>query len=405
MNIESEKIERFTTPSYRSPEMIDLYQRKELSTKVDIWALGCVLFLLAYYEHPFPEGAKMSILDAKYKIPDKNRYSKKVSKLIKMLFNKEPTKRPTCKQISEHLSDIISGGKGTLSSKSKKRSNSQAIDETHLHLSPKKKDENRRKSFNATPEEFKSDAIDEGWDPFDDNEDDPFGGDNFDTSFQVASSLKPKDVKQQYNPNGNASNGKGNSINSSQNTNNNNNNNNYNSNQQNDNGNDPFFSADFAADFFGDASNNNNNGRPSSAKASSSPNKKPMKKRKSGSKPKPIDSEVYNEHQRRQRKKKREKPSRSRSKSPTNRSKKNSKSNSQNNRPTTPKVQKSPKAKPMGLAQAKPLPKQSQDPAVTYGDQLAQLVAMGFDNEEKNIKAILRAKGNVQVAVNILIAG
>ena len=37
INIESEMIERFTTPSYRSPEMIDLYQRKELSTKVDIW--------------------------------------------------------------------------------------------------------------------------------------------------------------------------------------------------------------------------------------------------------------------------------------------------------------------------------------------------------------------------------
>lgn len=37
INIESEQIDRFTTPSYRSPEMIDLYQRKELSTKVDIW--------------------------------------------------------------------------------------------------------------------------------------------------------------------------------------------------------------------------------------------------------------------------------------------------------------------------------------------------------------------------------
>lgn len=126
----------------------------------------------------------MSILDAKYKIPDKNRYSKKVSKLIKMMFNKDPVKRPTCKQISEHLSDILSGGKGTLSSKSKKRSNSN-VEQTQLHLSPKKNDENRRKSFNTTPEEFKSDAIDEGWDPFDDNDDDdPFGGDNFDTSFQ-----------------------------------------------------------------------------------------------------------------------------------------------------------------------------------------------------------------------------
>ena len=149
-----------------------------------IQALGCVLFLLAYYEHPFPEGAKMSILDAKYKIPDKNRYSKKVTKLLKMMFNKDPIKRPTCKQISEHLTDILCGGKGTLSSKSKKRSNSNVV-QTQIHLSPKQNDANRRKSMNAAPEELKTDVIDEGWDPFDDDDDDdPFGGDNFDNPFQ-----------------------------------------------------------------------------------------------------------------------------------------------------------------------------------------------------------------------------
>merc|ERR1712154_703852 len=124
MNIESELIDRFTTPSYRSPEMIDLYQRKELSTKVDIWALGCVLFVMAYYEHPFPEGSKMSILDAKYKIPDKQRYSKKITKLLKLCFHRDPVRRPTAKQLLDHITDILAGGRGTLSTKNKKRSNS-----------------------------------------------------------------------------------------------------------------------------------------------------------------------------------------------------------------------------------------------------------------------------------------
>eukprot|EP00483_Globobulimina_turgida_P000989 UN00991 len=167
INIESELIDRFTTPSYRSPEMIDLYQRKELSTKVDIWALGCVLFLMAYYEHPFPEGAKMSILDAKYKIPDKTRYSKKVTKILKMCFNKDPIKRPTTKQLSDHLCDIISGGKGTLSSKYKKRSNSNVM-KTQLHLAPKQNTDNRRKSLPTTKEEVKIDVVemDQEWDPF-----------------------------------------------------------------------------------------------------------------------------------------------------------------------------------------------------------------------------------------------
>jgi len=48
-------------------------------------------------------------------------------------------------------------------------------------------------------------------------------------------------------------------------------------------------------------------------------------------------------------------------------------------------------------------PKDAQNPSVLYGAELAQLISMGFDDHEKNIKAILRAKGNVQVAVNILV--
>ena len=53
MNIESELIERFTTPSYRSPEMIDLYQRKELSTKVDIWVCYDYSNAILRFDEPY----------------------------------------------------------------------------------------------------------------------------------------------------------------------------------------------------------------------------------------------------------------------------------------------------------------------------------------------------------------
>lgn len=396
INIETELIDRFTTPSYRSPEMIDLYQRKELSTKVDIWALGCVLFLMAYFEHPFPDGAKMSILDAKYKIPDKARYSKKVSKLIKMLFHKDPNKRPDCKQLSEHLTDILSGGKGTLKSKKdKKRSNSN-VDQTktHLTLSPKSNlSLYKRNSMNAVPEEIKLDTpVDDEWDPFDDEDDeedsfaDPFGNIEDDNTFQVANSLQASDVQQQYDANNNGNQANNNNV------------------QQNGGGgsaDDPFFSTDFAKDFFGNDAQGTNPERPSSAKVA--------KKRKSGSKPKPIDSGAYVEHESviKKRKKKKEKPSRSRSKSPTPKSHQNSLQThkQQNYR----KSQPPPQLKHALPKQAKPEHAQpaskpaSQDPSVVYGDQLAQLMSMGFNDSEKNVKAILRAKGNVQVAVNILI--
>ena len=38
---EEERIEKYTTPNYRAPEMCDLYSGKLISEKVDIWALGC----------------------------------------------------------------------------------------------------------------------------------------------------------------------------------------------------------------------------------------------------------------------------------------------------------------------------------------------------------------------------
>ena len=133
----------------------------------------------------------MSILDAKYKIPDKDRYSKKVTKLIKLCLHKDPTRRPTCKGIIGHLENIKSGGKGTLSSKKdKKRSNSQTVKSSpELKLAPKVNEaELRRKSHAEVQpsEEIKENVIDEGWDPFDVNgADDNIFDDNFDGNLYV----------------------------------------------------------------------------------------------------------------------------------------------------------------------------------------------------------------------------
>lgn len=42
-NVE-EEIQKYTTLSYRAPEMVDLYAGKNITTKADIWALGCLLY-------------------------------------------------------------------------------------------------------------------------------------------------------------------------------------------------------------------------------------------------------------------------------------------------------------------------------------------------------------------------
>lgn len=43
-NVE-EEIRKFTTLSYRAPEMVDLYSEKNITTKADIWAMGTVTML------------------------------------------------------------------------------------------------------------------------------------------------------------------------------------------------------------------------------------------------------------------------------------------------------------------------------------------------------------------------
>jgi AP2-associated kinase len=64
-----EEIQKYTTLPYRAPEMVDLYQHKLISEKADIWALGCVLYKLAFYTTPFEEGNALQILNVSYTIP------------------------------------------------------------------------------------------------------------------------------------------------------------------------------------------------------------------------------------------------------------------------------------------------------------------------------------------------
>ncbi|XP_035224761.1 cyclin-G-associated kinase-like, partial [Stegodyphus dumicola] len=58
-----------TTPMYRPPEILDTYNNYPINEAMDIWDLGCILFLLCFREHPFEDSAKLRILNAKYNIP------------------------------------------------------------------------------------------------------------------------------------------------------------------------------------------------------------------------------------------------------------------------------------------------------------------------------------------------
>jgi len=68
-----ELIQKYTSPIYRAPEMIVILNNSigvyELTAKVDVWALGCILYSLCYFTHPFVQTTNLGILNAKYTIP------------------------------------------------------------------------------------------------------------------------------------------------------------------------------------------------------------------------------------------------------------------------------------------------------------------------------------------------
>lgn len=94
-----EDIKKYTTLSYRSPEMIDLYSGKPITTKSDIWALGCLLFKLCFFSLPFGEST-LAIQNAQFTIPDDSRYSRGLHALIKYMLEPDPDLRPDIYQVS-----------------------------------------------------------------------------------------------------------------------------------------------------------------------------------------------------------------------------------------------------------------------------------------------------------------
>jgi len=99
---EEERIQRFTTPHFRAPEMLDLYSRQPIDTRVDVWALGCVLFSLAYNRHPFPEAAGVAILAANYKVPSSPPRPQAIITLIRACLAPRPEQRPTADAVFGH---------------------------------------------------------------------------------------------------------------------------------------------------------------------------------------------------------------------------------------------------------------------------------------------------------------
>lgn len=94
-------IERNTTVDYRSPEQCDLdFHDYCVNERVDLWALGCMIYHLLFYKLPFEEGSKLGIMNGTYKFPEgKSSKPKCLIKLVKKLLHLNPNKRPSAAHV------------------------------------------------------------------------------------------------------------------------------------------------------------------------------------------------------------------------------------------------------------------------------------------------------------------
>ncbi|PWN36353.1 kinase-like protein, partial [Meira miltonrushii] len=94
-------LNKHTTLQYRAPEMVDVYQRRVIDEKADIWAMGVLLYKLCYYTTPFEEngGGPLAILNARYRFPHMPPYSQRLKDLIASMLQEQSSSRPSIDEI------------------------------------------------------------------------------------------------------------------------------------------------------------------------------------------------------------------------------------------------------------------------------------------------------------------
>jgi AP2-associated kinase len=115
---EEERIQKTTTLAYRAPEMVDLYQRRCINEKVDIWSLGVLLYVMAFSKFPFDPSSPLAVLSGRYPMPPARvpglpvppDYSSRLASLVACCLTVEPADRGNILQVREQLRVCNLGG-------------------------------------------------------------------------------------------------------------------------------------------------------------------------------------------------------------------------------------------------------------------------------------------------------
>ncbi|EAR93555.2 tyrosine kinase domain protein (macronuclear) [Tetrahymena thermophila SB210] len=96
------EIKKNTTEGYRAPEQIHLQSGYPINEKVDIFAVGVILYILCFNKKPFQN--QISVLNEQVDIPDFPKYSANVNTVLQRMLCRDPNQRANS---SELLSFVL----------------------------------------------------------------------------------------------------------------------------------------------------------------------------------------------------------------------------------------------------------------------------------------------------------
>ena len=102
------------TPNYIAPEIFNHKNYINYSFETDIWSFGIILYSLFFHKTPFESPGKgktkKNIQNVIYSFPQNNEVNENAKNLMRKIFVKEPSERPSIKEIKE--SPFFNNGKG-----------------------------------------------------------------------------------------------------------------------------------------------------------------------------------------------------------------------------------------------------------------------------------------------------
>ena len=101
-----QEIESVTDAAFRAPEMIDFTMKRSIGPKVDIWALGCVVFRLCAGRNAF-SGSPEDITSLKYEWPVDLEIDNRIKEAVRCMLTVDPDLRPSVPMLLARLHSLF----------------------------------------------------------------------------------------------------------------------------------------------------------------------------------------------------------------------------------------------------------------------------------------------------------